>query len=121
MLKLTNLMWFPEGHKDERRQILDITPKIKLFTIADVDGLKLANHYHEKTHESFYCLNGRIYFKLENSKTGERQSYTLEPGQGINIPLFVAHLLLPEKRSSFLGILETDFDPNDLKKYEITW
>ena len=121
MSKLINLIWTPERHEDSRRKIVDVSSRVKLFTIADVDGLKLGNHYHERTPESFYTLDGRIHFKLEDIQTKEKQEYVLESGQGISMPLFVAHLLIPERGARFIGILGTDFDPTDLNKYEIIW
>jgi hypothetical protein len=37
------------------------------------------------------------------------------------MPLFVAHLLIPERKARFMGILGADFDSEDLHKYEINW
>jgi len=118
---LINLVSEPNFHEDYRRRIVDVTSRIKLFTIPDMEGLKLGNHYHEHTPEMFYIQDGKVHFKLENTKTQKRQEYTVEPGQSIEMPLCVAHQVLPEPRSLFLGILGEDFDPNDLIKYEITW
>jgi len=121
MTDLANLIWTPGFNEDERRTIIDITPRIKFFTIANFNELKLGNHYHEKMPESFYCTDGKIYFKLEDINTKERQEYVIEPGQGITMPLFVAHLVLPDRKSRFIKILGADFDKDDLKEYKITW
>jgi len=110
-----------DSNINERRSILGIFPKIKLYTIADKSGIKLAGHYHAKCEEYFFILDGKVQFKLEDINTHERGEYLLESGQKITIPAYVAHLVLPERKARFLGISTEHFDPSDLNKYEITW
>ena len=48
---------YPEN-EDSRRKIIDIGPKLKLYIIPDIEESKLGGHYHIKTHESFYVVEG---------------------------------------------------------------
>ena len=121
MSDLTNLITTHIGHEDERRKIVDITSKIKFFQIKDQEGIKLANHYHKKSEETFYIIDGTVIFKLEDVNSEERKEYILGKNSSIKIPIFVAHLLLPTPKAQFFGILENDFDPDDLNKYNIKW
>ena len=109
------------GHSDPRRTIIDITPRLKRFTTADMPGVRLGDHYHAKMQESFYVEHGRLLCKLEDINTKERREYMVEAGQSIRMPLYVAHLVLPGPRSEFLNIIERDFDPADLLSYRLNW
>jgi len=52
--KLVNLVsTIVIGSEDERRSISSIAPKIKLYEIADIDGVNLGGHYHTKNEEIF--------------------------------------------------------------------
>lgn len=108
----------PLGNKDERREIRDISPRIKTYEVLN-EGTSLGNHFHTLTKEIFYLINGEIYFKLEDSRTGEKEEYNLSKGSLIEIPPFIAHRLFPKKGTIFLGILERDFDPSDFHEYII--
>lgn len=118
---LTNLVSTPSRNKDERRSIIAVALKTKLYIIADADGIKLANHYHTKSEESFFVLDGKVQFKLEDINTHERAEYIIESGQKITIPIYVSHLVLPTRKARFIGVATEHFDPADSHKYEITW
>lgn len=121
MTELTDLVSVPSFHEDTRRRITDVTGTVKFFQIAGQEGLRLGNHYHKHTDELFYVIDGKLTFKLENIETKERQEYVVEPGQAITMPLYVAHLVIPEPRSKFMASVQPVFDPEDLNKYEIKW
>ncbi len=121
MADLTNLVYTPLGHTDPRRKIVDVTNRIKVFYITDMENLRLGDHYHKKTLESFYVIDGKIHFKLEDINTKERKEYELKTGGSIDMPLLVAHLLLPSGQTRFLKILGNDFEETDLNFYKINW
>jgi mannose-6-phosphate isomerase-like protein (cupin superfamily) len=121
-MSLKDLIYVPSGHEDNRRKITDVTEKVKFFKISDLEGLKLGNHYHKNTQEFFYVIDGGVRYKLEDINNPQnREELIVKKGEMIRIPLYVAHLVIPERNSMFLGILQKDFDPADLNKYEITW
>lgn len=122
MGKLQDLVTIHSYHNDpERRKITDVSRQIKVFEIADKQGIQLGNHYHQYMRELFHVISGQVHIKLEDVQTKERQEYRLEPGQSMEMPLYVAHLVLPESCSIFLKRISPGFDPNDLNKYDITW
>ncbi|MAF99540.1 MAG: hypothetical protein CMH61_02910 [Nanoarchaeota archaeon] len=119
---LADLVQTPGGHTDLRRSIVDISGKVKYFTVTGVEGIQLGNHYHESTAEEFYVVRGSLRIKLEDTRTKERAEYEVIPGQSIGMPLYVAHLVLPEPGTEFVNICEIDFDPAvDIHPYPIIW
>ena len=72
MTDLGHLVSAPGVHKDDRRRIVDVTPRVKVFTVADMPGLELANHYHAKTDEVFHVLQGELRMKFEEISTQKR-------------------------------------------------
>lgn len=121
MARLTDLVSIPPFHEDARRKIVDVTGTVKFFQIAGQEGLRLGNHYHKHTDELFYVIEGKLIFKLEHVDTKEKQEYAVEPGSAIRMPLYVAHLVIPEPKSRFLASVQPLFDPDDLNKYAIDW
>lgn len=120
-MTLDGLLVHPSGNEDPRRKIVDVTPRIKVFTVADAEGLQLGNHYHAKTPEWYYVHDGKLLVKLEDIRTKQRRTYEVSNGEKLELPLYVAHLVIPHPRTIFLGILEADFDPKDLLEYKIVW
>jgi len=121
MTDLTNLISRPGGHKDSRREIIDVTPRVKKFTVADMTGLELGHHYHARTNELFHVLEGQMRIKFEDINTKQRMEYVVTPGQNVTVPLYVAHLVLPTPNAVFLGEVHPEFDREDLNPYKITW
>ncbi len=104
-----------------RRRIVDVTSRVKYFFVADSDQVRLGDHYHQHTRETFYSVEGKFRVRLEDIETKELQELTVEPGQQIEIPLLVAHTVFPEPEAQFIAALKTPFDKDDLHKYPITW
>ena len=119
---LSGLVHTPSGHTDTRRRIIDISRKVKFFTVADVEEIQLGNHYHETTVEDFYVVRGSLRIKLEDTRTKKRAEYEVRPGQRIQMSLYVAHLVLPKPCTEFVNVCEIDFDPSvDIHHYRIEW
>ncbi len=104
-------------HTDERRHIVDVTPRVKVYHVADRENVRLAGHYHARMEEHFYVIGGKLEFVVEHVDTKERKRYELLPGNSLVIPARYAHLALPAPNTQFLGIIDIDFDPKDFCKY----
>ena len=118
---LDNLVQTPGGHEDYRRRITDVTPRVKAFTVKDSCGLLLGNHYHAKMEELFYAVVGSFEIKFEDINTHEKRTYKVEPGESVRVPIYVAHLVIPDPRAQFLNVMEMDFDVADIHPYKIEW
>ena len=118
---LDNLVQTPGGHEDHRRKITDVTPRVKAFVVKNSPDLLLGNHYHAKMEELFYAVVGSFEIKFEDIRTHEMRTYKVEPGESVRVPIYVAHLLIPDPSARFLNIMKTDFEKSDLYPYKIEW
>lgn len=119
MANLGNLVSTPGGHEDARRKITDISPRVKHFVVYQ--EIPLGNHYHKKTHETFYLTKGKFEIKFEDPRTGERHTYEVRPGDSVDVPLLVAHRVLANPGTEFINVCLTDFDLADIYRYDINW
>ncbi len=121
MISLDNLaLSTPGWHKDARRKITDVTPKVKLVEVYQ--QLPLGNHYHKRTPEIFHVVEGEFEIKFEDIKTKQRQTYVVRPGDSVDVPLLVAHKVVAKPGTQFINVITgADFDPTDLNRYEINW
>lgn len=108
-----------EGHTDERREIIDVTPRIKTFKVGTKYGIELGNHYHQQTTETFYVLFGSLYVALQDLASGDIQETTLIPYQSLKVPPNTAHTFLPAPMTEFLALLDRDFDPKDIYSHNV--
>lgn len=70
-------------------------------------GFRLACHYHKKTTEIFYVLEGRVTFKFKD------ESVAAGRGMTINIPPKVTHEVSSEKGARLITV----FSPGGFDKY----
>ncbi len=101
---------------DARRSIIDVTERVKVFSIADAEGLKLGNHFHRKMKEWYFLVSGSQEWILDSRK--ERRRHKLIPKEMITVPRHVAHVVMPAPQTEFIGIIDRNFDAGDLHKYE---
>jgi quercetin dioxygenase-like cupin family protein len=84
-------------HEDERRTLSamfngDFTAEqIKIIDIKK--DSTLGNHYHNYR-ETFYVLDGKAFYTVENIETKERKELTLSKGQRMTIQPRIAHKAL---------------------------
>ncbi len=105
----------PLTNVDTRRAIVDVTPQVKVFSVADADGLRLGDHFHNYVNEWCFLISGSQLWTVELD--GKRCEYTMSPGEIITVPKRVAHVVQPVPNTQFVGIIDRDFDPNDLYKF----
>ncbi len=113
-------VYVPGGHPDERRVIVDVTPTVKYFEIADVEGLKLGNHHHQGFDELFHAVQGGFDIHFERPDTKEGGMYRVETGQQVKVPQGVAHLVLPDAGMRMVNVCSAPFESGDLNPYEVT-
>ncbi|HIH12022.1 TPA: hypothetical protein HA241_07575 [Candidatus Woesearchaeota archaeon] len=109
----------PQRDKNNGRTIVNITPRVRAFTVHDLDNIRLGDNYHETTPQLFFVEDGKTHCKLENPKNGQKVEYTIEAGQFVVVPHSIAYLLIPDPHACFLGILGADFNPGDLRTHRI--
>lgn len=110
-----------KGHTDERRSIVDITSRVKHFTIPEGSSPELGHHYHDTMRERFAVLKGEFdIFLIDIDDTNNKERYTVNAGQFVEVPLRSAHLVVPTPGTEFVNVIPgVDFDPKDLNEYRI--
>lgn len=106
------------GHDDPRRRIVDINPRVKLFSVKG-DGATQANHYHQRTDEWFYLIQGSQIWTVADVATGANKEVRLEAGQSLSVPRNIAHLVVSDPHTIFVGYVAPKFDPKDTYRYEL--
>jgi len=67
--------------KDQRGEIVGITQKEKIKEINFVESKKgtlRGGHYHKKTRELFFIIDGTIRISIENVKSKKKQRLTVK-------------------------------------------
>ena len=53
---------------------------------------------------------------------GGRETYTVKPGNSVQVPLYVAHKVVAQPGTKFINVCDADFDPKaDIHPYTIDW
>lgn len=69
------------------------------------EGKIVEPHYHQHAAELVYCIKGCVTVSIVNPFTKKRQSYSITPGQVVNVPQGWWHYIVSnEDESHFLGI-----------------
>jgi len=113
-------------HEDARRAIYtafngdfgNFTAKqVKIYRVHQ--DAQLAGHFH-KYSELFYVLEGEINLLLVDTRTGEKEEYSLKNGHSILVPAYIAHRVFVKKGAVFMGCSEEPFVSSEVNdnKYD---
>jgi oxalate decarboxylase/phosphoglucose isomerase-like protein (cupin superfamily) len=80
---------------------------------------QLAGHFH-KYSELFYVIEGEINFLLVDTRTGEKEEYSLKKGCSLLVPAYIAHKVFVKEGTLFIGCSAERFISNELNdnKYD---
>lgn len=73
-------------------------------------GIVRGNHYHQRTREMVFMLDGEVDIQLVNVRTGQKKQVRLTPGQVIRIEPFEAHAFRTRTAGRWLNFLSIAFD-----------
>lgn len=82
--------------EDERGGLMEIIngePGLQMNILYTKAGFVRGNHYHKRTKEFFFVLEGEIKFVTVDEDTKERHETVCPPGDRIEIPPTVRHAL----------------------------
>lgn len=82
-------------------------------------GAWRGNHWHEKKHESFYVIRGRLRGVFEDLDTGERETLELEAGDLLEIAPRCAHAFAALEYAQVLECSPLDYDASDAHRREV--
>jgi len=98
---------------DDRGKILGIKQNKIIKEINYLEskaGCVRGGHYHKKTRESFYIIEGEIEIMLVNKKSKEKKVFIANGGDIINIEPGIIHTFKVLKRSRWVNMLSSAMD-----------
>jgi dTDP-4-dehydrorhamnose 3,5-epimerase-like enzyme len=73
-------------------------------------GVNSGNHYHKKTLELFYVIEGKGKVTIENIKTGEVKVYSFKKNEIFIVEPFERHNLSYDEETTFAILLSEPYD-----------
>lgn len=86
------------------RDILDNVPLNSIAILSSKKGVVRGNHYHKKTVQWLYLLQGRVRYVARPVKGGPRRQAIMKPGDLAVSPPGEAHTVVALEDSEFLAI-----------------
>jgi quercetin dioxygenase-like cupin family protein len=108
--------------KDERGSLTGIINQDKWSEInyfETAKGQTRGNHYHKKTLELFYILEGEIGVTIKNLKTNKAKKINLEAGNILLIEPFELHTFVSNTECKWINILSRKIDEKKPDIYKI--
>lgn len=105
--------------KDKRGGITGITQDMvwkEINFITSKKGCVRGNHYHKKTLECFFIIEGKIKVYIENIKTGKKNKFVAKEKCVFIIECFELHKFEILKDSKWVNMLSR---PMNSKKHDI--
>ena len=104
------------ARRDERGTFLEIVNGFESRTAVwgrMRAGAVLGNHFHRKTRIFFFLTSGRARVATVHVDTGERDAFSLEPGQGCFFEVLESHSVLFLEDGDFVMLKSLAYDPAD--------
>lgn len=110
--------------EDERGEIFDIleAPVEHIGMITSKTGAQRAKHYHKKSTQYTYVLEGKIELKIKDLREDgkEIETYVMEPGDFVEIPPMIIHMYTAITDSTFLDFttesrLDTGYEDDTIR------
>lgn len=95
---------------DKRGKILDILeePIGHVGHITFTKGAVRANHYHKKSVQYSYVLEGKIELTISDTKGKNKRKYILTPGTLTTIPTYTVHTYKALTKAAILDMTTYD-------------
>ncbi len=81
-------------------------------------GVNSGNHYHKKTKELFYVIEGKGSVKIKNIKTGEEKDYPFKENDILIVEPYELHNLDYEADTKFAILLSEPYNKDEPDIFE---
>ena len=102
------------ARRDERGTFLEIVNGFESRTAVwgrMRAGAVLGNHFHRETRVFFFLVSGRARVATVHAETGERDAFSLEPGQGCIFEVLESHAIRFLEDGDFVMLKSLTYDP----------
>jgi dTDP-4-dehydrorhamnose 3,5-epimerase-like enzyme len=101
------LLSYYTRHRDERGELLGLTRDTweEANIVETVAGAVRGGHYHAKTRELFYILDGSVQIHLADVRSGQSEELTVTQGALFIIEPFIRHIFTCLERTRWINML----------------